>query len=96
MARGKNRPAQRVLLPNGMWVLLYENGTIKIAGYDRDVEVFEVTNRGGTDQANTEGCAVFLRVKPRDGIEPRSPRPRDNDLVTIGHARARVLGALTG
>lgn len=42
MAKGAHREAQRIELPNGMWLLLYADGTLKVAGYDRKIEVTEV------------------------------------------------------
>jgi hypothetical protein len=75
MAKGPHQPAQRVVLPNGMWLLLYENGTIKLAGYDRRLEVTEVLNRDG-------GGHVFVRVTTAND-SPKSVSSRADDLVTV-------------
>ncbi|WP_446218665.1 hypothetical protein [Micromonospora sp. IBHARD004] len=77
MPKGPHNPAQRVVLPNGMWLLLYENGTVKVGGYDRALAVTEVLNRTG-------GAHVFIRVTPDPDIaEPRAVSPRADDLVTV-------------
>ncbi|MET7710323.1 hypothetical protein [Micromonospora sp. NPDC005413] len=77
MAKGPHNPAQRVVLPNGMWLLLYENGTMKVGGYDRSLAVTEVLNRAG-------GAHVFIRVTPDPEVaELRSVSPRADDLVTV-------------
>lgn len=75
MAKGPHREARRVALPNGMWLLIYSDGSMKLAGYDRRMQVTEVLNRDG-------GAHLFVR------IEPTSPAPRDiakkpTDLVTV-------------
>ncbi|WP_320067717.1 hypothetical protein [Micromonospora sp. RTGN7] len=60
-----------------MWLLLYENGTVKVGGYDRTLAVSEVLNREG-------GAHVFIRVTPDpDKNELRTPSPRADDLVTV-------------
>lgn len=85
MAKGAHRPAQRVVLPNGMWVLLYEDGNIKIAGYDRRLSVTEVQTRAG-------GSHVFLKVTNQDGVEePRRTSERSADLVTVPRDLADAL-----
>ena len=62
MAKGTHRPSQRVILPNGMWVLLYDDdGSIKLGGYDRRMQVTEVMNRDG-------GAHVFVDVRQSDGV----------------------------
>ncbi|MET8200302.1 hypothetical protein [Micromonospora taraxaci] len=77
MAKGPHNPAQRIVLPNGMWLLLYENGTVKVGGYDRTLAVTEVLNRAG-------GAHVFIRVTPDPAAsEPRTVSPRADDLVTV-------------
>ncbi len=75
MAKGPHRPAQRVVLPNGMWVLMYEDGVVKFAGYDRRLEVTEVMNRA-------DGAHVFVRVEPTKDA-PRDVAGRAGDLVTV-------------
>jgi Ni,Fe-hydrogenase III component G len=87
MAKGAHQPAQRVVLPNGMWLLLYENGNIKLAGYDRTLHVTEVLNRDG-------GAHIFARVTTDpDKPEPRSVSARADDLVTVERS---VMNALRG
>lgn len=77
MAKGPHKPAQRVVLPNGIWLLLYEDGTMKVGGYDRRLAVTEVLNRA-------EGAHVFIRVTPDPEVDtPRSVSPRAGDLVTV-------------
>ncbi|MFF0149928.1 hypothetical protein [Micromonospora sp. NPDC005203] len=86
MAKGAHRPAQRVVLPNGMWVLLYEDGSLKIAGYDRRLEVTEVLNRSSTGH-------IFVRVtetKP----EPTAVASRPSDLVTVERGVVNTLRGL--
>jgi hypothetical protein len=83
MAKGPHREAQRVVLPNGMWILLYADGIIKLAGYDRRLTITEVQNRSG-------GAQVFLSVKAASD-SPRTIRPLPNDLVTV---ERRVMDAL--
>src|SRR5215213_2317846 len=75
MAKGRHREAQRVVLPNGMWLLLYADGVVKLAGYDRRAEVTEVLNRAN-------GAHVFARIEPTSD-HPRAVSPRADDLVTI-------------
>jgi hypothetical protein len=75
MAKGTHQPAQRIVLPNGMWLLLYENGNIKLAGYDRRLDVTEVLNRDG-------GAHIFARVTP-DNETPRTISARADDLVPV-------------
>jgi hypothetical protein len=83
MAKGPHREAQRVVLPNGMWILLYADGSLKLAGYDQALTVTEVQNRDG-------GAQVFLSVRPTSE-SPRTIRPLPNDLVTV---ERRVMDAL--
>ncbi len=85
MAKGAHQPAQRIVLPNGMWLLLYENGNIKLAGYDRTLHVTEVLNRDG-------GAHIFARVTP-DNDKPRTIAARADDLVTVERS---VMTALRG
>ena len=76
MAKGPHRGSQRIVLPNGMWVLLYDDGeSVKIGGYDRAVQVNEVLNRDG-------GAHVFMRVTPTADT-PRETQRRASDLVTV-------------
>ncbi len=83
MAKGKHRSAQRIELPNGMWILLYDNGSVKLAGYDRRVKVTEVLNRAG-------GAHVFIDVEETK-TAPGNITARPTDLVTI---ERRSLNAL--
>lgn len=77
MVKGTHQPAQRIVLPNGMWLLLYENGNLKLAGYDRTLHVTEVLNRDG-------GAHIFARVTADpDKPEPRKVSARADDLVTV-------------
>lgn len=85
--KGSHRPAQRVVLPNGMWVLLYEDGSLKLAGYDRTLEVTEVLNRDG-------GAHVFVRVHERG--TPKTVSPRPSDLVTVGRGVMTALERVRG
>jgi len=85
MAKGTHQPAQRIVLPNGMWMLLYDNGNIKLAGYDRKLHVTEVLNRDG-------GAHIFARVTP-DNDNPRTIAARADDLVTVERS---VMSALRG
>ena len=81
--KGPHRPSQRVVLPNGMWLLLYDDGTVKLGGYDRQFQVIEVLNRGGN-------AHVFISVE-QPGSSPRGVAPRADDLVTV---ERRVVTAL--
>lgn len=83
MAKGQHRAAQRVVLPNGMWLLLYDDGTIKLGGYDRRMNVTEVLNRDG-------GAHVFVKVEPKES--PREPSKRATDLVTVPRSVYDTLG----
>jgi len=59
-----------------MWVLIYDDtGAVKLAGYDRRMQVHEVLNRDG-------GAHVFVHVVP-DNDEPRETQRRTSDLVTV-------------
>jgi len=88
MAKGVHRESQRIILPNGMWVLIYSDSSIKIAGYDRRLLVHEVLNREG-------GAHVFITVKTADGIDiPRSTQERASDLVTVPREVQRALSRL--
>jgi hypothetical protein len=89
MAKGPNRDFERLALPEdlysgryrGCYLLLYSDGTVKLSGYDRDVELVEMLNRGGN---TTNGGHVFAKLALRDGIEvPRDIQPRRDDLVTM-------------
>lgn len=82
--KGSHRPSQRVVLPNGMWLLLYDDdGSVKLGGYDRRFRVTEVLNRD-------RGAHVFVSVEPY-GSPPRDVAPRADDLVTV---ERRVVTAL--
>jgi hypothetical protein len=83
MAKGKHRESQRVVLPNGLWVLLYEDGHVKIAGYDRRIQVTEVLNRA-------DGAHVFMKVEEAS-TPPKAVADRPSDLVTVPRS---VLSAL--
>jgi hypothetical protein len=85
MAKGTHQPRQRIVLPNGMWVLLYENGSIKLGGYDRKLHVTEVLNRDGI-------AHIFANVTP-DNDSPRTIAARADDLVTVERS---VMTALRG
>jgi len=83
MAKGVHQPARRIVLPNGMWLLLYENGNIKLAGYDRTLHVTEVLNRDG-------GAHIFARVTPeKDHL--RTIAARADDLVTVERGVVNAL-----
>lgn len=76
MAKGSHRPAQRIVLPNGMWLLIYEDdGSVKLGGYDRRMEVTEVLNRDG-------GAHVFVRVQDTKD-SPRTIAARPTDLLPV-------------
>jgi hypothetical protein len=65
----------------GCYLLLYSDGTVKLSGYDRAVELVEMLNRGGN---TTNGGRVFAKLAVREGIdEPRAIQPRRHDLVTV-------------
>ena len=83
MAKGKHRPARRIELPNGMWILIYDDGSLKLAGYDRRIKVTEVLNRKG-------GAHVFVNVEETKS-SPANISARPTDLVTI---ERRSLNAL--
>jgi hypothetical protein len=85
MAKGPHRPAQRIVLPNGMWLLLYEDGSLKLGGYDRRLEVTEVLNREG-------GAQLFVRIRPTKD-RPKEVASRASDLVTVERS---VITALRG
>jgi len=85
MAKGKHRESTRIVLPNGMWVLMYADGSIKIAGYDRALTVTEVQTRAG-------GSHVFIGVNELQDA-PREPATRAADLVTVPRS---VRDTLTG
>ncbi|PJE12920.1 MAG: hypothetical protein CK429_14630 [Mycobacterium sp.] len=89
MAKGPNRDFVRVELPEdlysgqyrGCYLLLYCDGTVKLSGYDRDVELVEMLNRGGN---TTNGGHVFAKLAVREGIdESRGIQARRDDLVTV-------------
>lgn len=89
MAKGPNRDFVRIALPDelysgcyrGGYLLLYSDGVVKLSGYDRDVELVEMLNRGGN---TTNGGHVFAKLALRDGIDvPRDIQPRRDDLVTV-------------
>jgi len=88
MAKGKHREAQRVVLPNGMWILMYEDGSLKVAGYDRRVRVTEVLNRDG-------GGHVFIGIDETTE-SPRTIAKRDSDLVVVERSLVNALERLTG
>jgi hypothetical protein len=87
MAKGKHRQARRIILPNGMWVLLYDDGAIKIAGYDRSLVVTEVQTRAG-------GAHVFIGVH-EETDRPRETSERGADLVTVPRAVAEALNLVS-
>ena len=70
MTKEKHRTSQRIILPNGMWLLLYSDGAIKIAGYDRTIQVYEVLNRAGGAHVNHPGFRALLPSWGRDGAMP--------------------------
>jgi len=84
MTKSSHRAAQRVVLPNGMWVLIYDNGHVKLAGYDREMVVTEVLNRDG-------GSQVFVKVTEKPGA--KTVAARRGDLVTVDRS---VLAAISG
>lgn len=92
MAKGKHRDAQRVLLPNGMWVLLYENGDIKIGAYDHRFTIHEITTRGAGNSGAAPGTSVHLHAEPTSET-PTRPVPRGNDLVAIPHRTWEAISA---
>lgn len=66
-----------------MWLLLYEDRALKIAGYDRRLRVTEVLNRDG-------GGHVFLQVE-KTTESPRQISSRPTDLVTVGRGVVAAL-----
>lgn len=97
MAKGPNRDFVRVELPDdlysgryrGCYLLLYSDGTVKLSGYDRDVQLVEMLNRGGN---TTNGGHVFAKLTVRDGInEPHAIQPRRDDLVTVRRETSEAL-----
>lgn len=74
MVKGPHREAQRVILPNKMWLLLYKDGTIKLGAYHRTLSVTEVQNRNGSGH-------IFIDV--HETSAPRDTQIRADDLVTI-------------
>lgn len=87
MAKGKHRESKRIVLPNGMWVLMYADGSIKIAGYDRALTVTEVQTRAG-------GSHVFIGVKELVDA-PREPAARGADLLTVQRSVKDALAGLS-
>ncbi len=87
MAKGKHRESTRIVLPNGMWVLMYADGSIKIAGYDRALTVTEVQTRAG-------GSHVFIGVKELADA-PRQPASRGADLLTVQRSVKDALAGLS-
>lgn len=57
MPRRERGNYERIELPNGMWMLVYETGVVKIAKYNARMRVTEVLNRKG-------GAHVFVEVTP--------------------------------
>jgi hypothetical protein len=91
--KGKHREADRVVLPNGMWLLLYESAddgslSMKLGGYDRRIVVTELMTRAG-------GTQLFVRVE-QDKPNPRSVSPRATDLVTVERSVVSALRGLQG
>lgn len=87
MAKGPHREAQRIELANGMWLLLYTDGSLKIAGYDRRLHVTEVLNRDG-------GGHVFVRVEETTE-HPRTISSRSTDLVTVERGVVAAIERVT-
>ena len=88
--KGSHRPSRRVVLPNGMWLLLYDDdGSVKLGGYDRRFRVIEVLNRDG-------GAHVFVDVDELDGGPPRDVTPRAGDLVTVERSVIEALQRAVG
>lgn len=86
--KGPHRPSQRVVLPNGMWLLMYEDdGSVKIGGYDRRFRVTEVLNRDG-------GAHVFIGVESY-GNPARTVAARADDLVTVERRLVTALQRAT-
>ena len=88
MAKGKHRESQRVVLPNGLWVLIYEDGHVKIAGYDRRIQVTEVLNRA-------DGAHVFMKVDETT-TPPKAVADRPSDLVTVTRSVYDALRRASG
>lgn len=74
MARGKARPSQKFLLPNGIYVIVYfddQTPNMKIGGIDRDLVVKD-------NSASTDGSRILVDVSVRP--DAKSPRIRGNDV----------------
>lgn len=82
-----HRDHDRVILPDGTWMLLYDDGGIKYGGYDRRVNVIEVSTREG---GSTAGMAIHATVTPL-AEQPRDVRPRDTDYVCIRRQQLEEL-----
>ena len=87
MVKGPHRESQRIVLPNGMWMLMYADGSLKLAGYDRRIDVTEVLNREG-------GAHVFVRVTPTKP-SPKEVSSRPGDLVTVERSVVTALHRAT-
>jgi len=53
--KGKHANYARIELPNGAWLLIYDDGRVKIAKYNARMRVTEVLNRAG-------GSHVFIQI----------------------------------
>ena len=66
----------RIILPSGLWILLYEDGDMKLSGYDHHLEIVEVLNRRG----DNPGTHVHFKVRPLKE-NPRMPTRRSSDIL---------------
>lgn len=74
MARGKARPSTRYILPNNVYVIIYDDvPEMKIGFKDRDFEIID-------NSSWTDGSRLILTVQSR-GENPRNPTPRGRDVV---------------
>lgn len=88
MAKGKHREYDRLMLPNGMVLLLYKgehDGMMKIAGYDRRITIIETKTRPvGTD--------LFFQADLQDGVDtPAEYKPKDDDLICVRRSELKSI-----
>ena len=79
--KGPNRPKQRTILQNGLWLVQYQDrpDEFKLSGYDVRFSLSELTNWGGEDG----GADMYFKVINLKATNRRLPVTQGNDLVCV-------------
>ncbi|MEQ7125319.1 hypothetical protein ABN034_12440 [Actinopolymorpha sp. B11F2] len=76
----KHRERTRIVLPDGTWINLYDDGEILIARYNSRVDVSEILTRG-PGQDGSGAAHVRMRFVQDPGLPEKRTVPRDDDVT---------------